>query len=585
MAVLQKLTPGTVLQDRYKVLSVLGEGGVGVVYLVEALKLRHRLALKESREDFADDATRAEAIEQFRLEAAVLAGLDHPGLPKVLDSFEQDGRAYLAMDYLEGQTLEQVALQSKQYLTQPQVLSWMYQVAQTLAYLHGRPKPIVVRDLKPSNIMLCTNGQLKLIDFGTAQVFGEPASAAFSTGSAGFAAPEQYGDGIVDARTDIYALGASMYFLLTKQALPDAMERVNKDLAPRPPSFYNPGVSHKIDEIVMQMLSLSPHERPRLDEILEALHAHATGSGDAAPHESVLAQTAVRLRAVNVPTSADKKAGATPAKSSVPRWAAAVALVCALATASYGMWRHQDNKPAPAPSASAKVAQAHASPSPGAAKSAAASRPAASPLRHVVALENQPIVAEPGILVALDVDLNQINVSVKTHKTLLNLTAKEVNLPAGLHVGSPVIVKYQADSRLESSNHETVAYSGVLLALQEAPKPAAPPPPPAAVYHAPPRPAWHPVHAAAPRPVPHHAASAYHPHAPAPRPAAAAPKPAAAAPRPAAAAHAPAPAAPAPPKPAPPPSNTQTVKVRVPGAPANLPPVQIKVKLPGGIKL
>ena len=138
-------------------------------------------------------------------------------MPKVADYFAEGGKQYLVMDFVEGQTLEQIAAATPGFLPEPTVLGWAEQVCGVLEYLHTRQPPIIFRDLKPANIMLTHEGKIKLIDFGIARFF-KPGKTkdTMAYGTMGYAAPEQFGAGQTDARSDIYSLGVTLHYLLTK---------------------------------------------------------------------------------------------------------------------------------------------------------------------------------------------------------------------------------------------------------------------------------------------------------------------------------------------------------------------------------
>jgi len=208
----------TVLQDRYVIAEKLGQGGMGAVYRASDRRLSTiNWAIKEmSQSAITGPLERQHAREAFRHEAEMLAALNHPNLPRVTDHFEQEGKAYLVMEYVPGETLHSLLV--REGLPQPQqrVFEWFRQLAEVLEYLHSQNPPIIFRDLKPANIMLTPNGQIKLIDFGIARLF-KPGQAKDTQafGTVGYSAPEQYGRGQTDARSDIYSLGVLLHQLLT----------------------------------------------------------------------------------------------------------------------------------------------------------------------------------------------------------------------------------------------------------------------------------------------------------------------------------------------------------------------------------
>jgi serine/threonine-protein kinase len=163
----------TVLQDRYVITQKLGQGGMGAVYRAGDRRLSTvSWAIKEmSQSAITGPLERQQARDAFRQEAEMLAGLSHPNLPRVTDHFEQDGKVYLVMEFVPGESL--LSFLQREGLPQPQqrVFEWIRQLCDALEYLHTQDPPIIFRDLKPANIMLTPSGQIKLIDFGIARLF------------------------------------------------------------------------------------------------------------------------------------------------------------------------------------------------------------------------------------------------------------------------------------------------------------------------------------------------------------------------------------------------------------------------------
>lgn len=213
------LAPATVLQNRYHILRQIGGGGMGTVYLAEDSRLQaRRCAVKEMSPEALAPQDRDWSVEVFRQEAQLLAQLHHPGLAPVTDFFEEFGNWYLVMDYVEGETLQRrLAATPGGRFALPEALRIALEILDVLAFLHGQPTQVVFRDLKPSNVMLTPEGQVKLIDFGIARFF-KPGQAQDTAllGTPGYAAPEQYGGlGQSDARTDIYSMGVLLNQMVT----------------------------------------------------------------------------------------------------------------------------------------------------------------------------------------------------------------------------------------------------------------------------------------------------------------------------------------------------------------------------------
>ncbi len=208
------LEPGTVLQGRYAIERLLGGGGMGMVYLARDQRLANRpCAIKEMVDHFIDQAQRIEANEYFAREADTLAQLKHQAIPAITDRFELANRHYLVMEYVEGRNLEEELAARGEPLPEGLVIDIARQLCDVLAYLHGLAPPIIYRDMKPSNVMLSPNGRVVLVDFGIARLF-KAARKGTMIGTLGFAPPEQY-QGLVDPRSDIYSLGATLHYVLT----------------------------------------------------------------------------------------------------------------------------------------------------------------------------------------------------------------------------------------------------------------------------------------------------------------------------------------------------------------------------------
>ncbi len=208
------LEPGTVLQGRYAIERLLGGGGMGMVYLARDQRLANRpCAIKEMVDHFIDQAQRIEANEYFAREADTLAQLKHQAIPAITDRFELANRHYLVMEYVEGRNLEEELAARGEPLPEGLVIDIARQLCDVLAYLHGLVPPIIYRDMKPSNVMLNPNGRVVLVDFGIARLF-KAARKGTMIGTLGFAPPEQY-QGLVDPRSDIYSLGATLHYVLT----------------------------------------------------------------------------------------------------------------------------------------------------------------------------------------------------------------------------------------------------------------------------------------------------------------------------------------------------------------------------------
>jgi len=254
------LSQGHVLQGRYRIDCLLGEGGMGTVYRATHLLLGTSVAMKTQRLMSSNPSEQRKLIEQFEAEARILASLSHPNLAQVKDFFEEGTAAYLVMEFIEGCTLEDT-VRSGGPMDEARTLTAAGQVLDALEYLHGRTPPVIVRDLKPSNLMMEANGRVRLIDFGIAKVMGRNTYIR-GAGSAGFAPIEQYGQGSTDQRSDLYAFGATLLFLLTGLVPPEATLRIT-DNAPLPePQAVQASVSQRTCDTVRRLMAVAPGDRP-----------------------------------------------------------------------------------------------------------------------------------------------------------------------------------------------------------------------------------------------------------------------------------------------------------------------------------
>jgi eukaryotic-like serine/threonine-protein kinase len=255
------LTIGQIVENRYRIDALLGQGGMGAVYRAVDLRINVPVAIKENREAGPD------AQKQFAREAGLLAGLRHPHLPRVTDHFFlPDQGQYLVMDYIEGEDLGQV-MARRGPIPEAQALAWIGQVLDALEYLHSRS--VIHRDVKPANIKLCPApaaggvDQVYLVDFGLAKVYDPLSSTTVGARGVtpGYAPPEQYGVGRTDTRSDLYSVGATLYALLTGQAPPDALEHMTGRATFTPPRQLAPALSPDVEAVVLRAMQTRPDDR------------------------------------------------------------------------------------------------------------------------------------------------------------------------------------------------------------------------------------------------------------------------------------------------------------------------------------
>jgi len=254
--------------DRYRIEALLGQGGMGAVYKAYDSSLHMDVAIKENFE------TTFEAQRQFEREANILAHLSHPNLPRVTDYFFIPNQGqYLVMDYVAGEDLQSMTHRLVR-LPEPEVLTWIGQIAEALAYLHSQNPPIIHRDIKPSNIRIRPDGRAMLVDFGIAKIYDAHLATTIGAKAVtpGYSPPEQYGGGSTDTRSDIYALGATIFHLLTGQTPPDSLSRaVNSAVLP-PPRQVNPQISPQMEQIVLKAVEITTERRfQNVSELSRAL--------------------------------------------------------------------------------------------------------------------------------------------------------------------------------------------------------------------------------------------------------------------------------------------------------------------------
>ncbi|MDY7080145.1 MAG: serine/threonine-protein kinase [Chloroflexota bacterium] len=247
------------LQDRYRIVEKLGGGGMGQVYLAHDIRLADKpCAVKEMVPDpHATPEEQAQAADQFHREAAILAHLNHPYLPNVYDYFDEKDNFYLVMDYVEGEALEEQIAQSPNGLPQEMVVEWAIQLCDVLEYLHSQTPPVIFRDMKPANVMITPEGNIKLIDFGVARLF-DPGKRTdtLKMGTAGYAPPEQYaGQGQTTPCSDVYALGATLHELLT------SADPTVQPFVFTPPRHLKSSISPSLSDVVMRAVNLDPGDR------------------------------------------------------------------------------------------------------------------------------------------------------------------------------------------------------------------------------------------------------------------------------------------------------------------------------------
>ena len=318
------LPGGHTLQNRYRIISPLGQGGMGAVYRAHDARLNISVALKEMvPQPGLDQRMLAQLRNQFRQEATILARLNHPNLVNVSDFFEEGGNAYLVMTLVEGASMSD-RIKQQGALPEREVLAWAIQLLDALAYCHRRG--VIHRDIKPQNIIIRSDGQAVLVDFGLVKLWDprdpRTQTAMQGMGTPQYAPPEQYGADPghhTDPRSDVYSMGATLYHALTARMPPTVTERMadpHQFVAPR---RLNPGLNAQTEASILRAMELPRDRRFRnTQEMATALQG--------------------RLRvptqqAQSVPQQAQARTGVRPGtrpKAGLPGWLWAVGGVAAL---------------------------------------------------------------------------------------------------------------------------------------------------------------------------------------------------------------------------------------------------------------
>jgi serine/threonine-protein kinase len=247
---------GEIIDNKYKILEQIGKGGMSRVYLARDSRLNKQWAIKEIQRSGRDESMNEVVINSAIGEAEMVKALDHYNIPHINDIIEHDDSLFIVMDYVEGASLEKI-LKAEGPQPQSQVIKWGKQLCDALHYLHSQPKPIIYRDMKPANVMVKPDGDVKLIDFGIARTYKERnLSDTVALGTQGYAPPEQFGGGQTDPRSDIYALGTTLYHAVTGHG-PSKGEAFYV----APIRDWNPDLSGGLEKIILKCTRQNPAER------------------------------------------------------------------------------------------------------------------------------------------------------------------------------------------------------------------------------------------------------------------------------------------------------------------------------------
>lgn len=256
----RQLQAGVTLANRYLIQEVIGIGGMGSVYRARDMhfpNVTKLVAVKEMINTAPDPLVRETIVQNFEREANLLATLHHPSIPRIYDYFSVESRSYLVLEFIHGKDMEAIINDAKNFLPEEMVLSWAIELCDVLDYLHKhKPDPIIFRDMKPSNVMINSNGDVMLVDFGIAKAFQSGIKGTM-IGTEGYSPPEQY-RGEATPSADIYALGATIHHALSRR---DPRLEPPFSFAERPLRRINSSVSAEMEAVVSMALEYNPESR------------------------------------------------------------------------------------------------------------------------------------------------------------------------------------------------------------------------------------------------------------------------------------------------------------------------------------
>lgn len=270
---------GVTLASRYSIQEVIGVGGMGSVYRARDMhfpNVTKLVAVKEMINSAPDPLVRQTIVQNFEREANLLATLNHASIPRINDYFSLDSRSYLVLDFIKGKDMEAIISETNGFLPEAQVLGWAVELCDVLEYLHRhKPDPIIFRDMKPSNVMINSNGDVVLVDFGIAKTF-QTGIKGTMIGTEGYSPPEQY-RGEATPSADIYALGATIHHALTRR---DPRLEPPFSFAERPLRRINTSVSPELEAVVNRALEYNPESRfPTAADMKQAILGVAKKTG------------------------------------------------------------------------------------------------------------------------------------------------------------------------------------------------------------------------------------------------------------------------------------------------------------------
>ncbi|MEQ8169686.1 MAG: protein kinase [Candidatus Eremiobacterota bacterium] len=276
------LTTDTILQERYKIVNLIQKGPASRMYKAFDTKRNKAVFVKELIATYTDPSLRHQAIEQFKSEAKILFKLKQENLPKFEDYFDYEENRYLIIEYIEGQRLNNIVEGQSGFLDEQQVIKWGIELCDSLGYLHNlKPNPVIFRDLSPQSILLSEqDGRLKLIDFGISKIYETDAKTMgiAKTMTQHYSPIEQHA-GTTDNRSDIYSLGATLYYLICKAPPMDCVERIIDDEPMEKCSKFNPHISKELEKVIMKAMEVDKKDRYQKIEEMKVELVKASSAG------------------------------------------------------------------------------------------------------------------------------------------------------------------------------------------------------------------------------------------------------------------------------------------------------------------
>jgi len=255
------LKPGMILCDRYEILDIVGAGGMSIVYKARCHRLNRNVAIKVLKPEFSNDTN---FVTKFRIEAQASAGLSHPNIVNVYDVYDDDGIYFIVMELVEGITLKQY-IQDNGRLPMDKAIDFSIQIAAGLEAAHD--SHIIHRDIKPQNIIVSKNGNIKVTDFGIAKAASSNTLTSGAMGSVHYISPEQARGGFSDERSDIYSLGITMYEMVTGRVpfegdnnVSVALMHIQSDMIP-PRQYYPEDIYSSYEKIILKATQKKPERR------------------------------------------------------------------------------------------------------------------------------------------------------------------------------------------------------------------------------------------------------------------------------------------------------------------------------------